>query len=70
MQDGVVKAPLKRVFADLVPAPIIERQKVGFPVDLAHMPLGQRPDQTAMDRWLEFNLEQLAGEPVRIEEVL
>lgn len=70
MRDGVVKAPLKRVFADLVPAPIIERQKVGFPVDLGHMPLGHRPGQPPMDRWLEFNLEQLAGEPVRVEEVL
>jgi hypothetical protein len=34
------------------------------------MPMPQRPGQTAMDRWLTFNLEQLAGEPVRIEEVL
>ena len=34
MAGGEVKAPLKRVFADLVPDAILERKKVGFPVDL------------------------------------
>lgn len=58
MQDGIVKAPLKRAFADLVPSPIINRKKVGFPVDLASI-FGV-PQEAAMDRWLEFNLECLA----------
>lgn len=58
MQDGIVKAPLKRAFADLIPPPIISRKKVGFPVDLASI-FGV-PQQDAMDRWLEFNLECLA----------
>lgn len=58
MQDGIVKAPLKRIFADLVPPAIINRKKVGFPVDLASI-FGV-PKQAAMDRWLEFNLECLA----------
>ena len=57
MQDGIVKAPLKRVFADLVPPPIINREKVGFPVDLPLI-FGV-PQHAAMDRWLEFNLECL-----------
>jgi asparagine synthase (glutamine-hydrolysing) len=70
MAGGVVKAPLKRVFADLVPAPIIERAKVGFPVPLDSMPLPGRAGLTPMDRWLEFNLQQLAGAPLGLEEVL
>jgi len=37
MHDGLVKAPLKRVFRPLVPLGIIERKKVGFPVDLGNM---------------------------------
>lgn len=60
MQDGIVKAPLKRVFADLVPPAIINREKVGFPVDLASI-FGM-PPQAAMDRWLEFNLECLGAQ--------
>lgn len=60
MQDGIVKAPLKRVFADVIPPAIINRKKVGFPVNLASI-FGV-PSQAAMDRWLEFNLECLAAQ--------
>ena len=70
MQKGIVKAPLKRVFADVVPAAIIARAKIGFPVDLDAMPLGGRAGQTSMDRWLAFNLEELAGESVGLEEAV
>jgi asparagine synthase (glutamine-hydrolysing) len=62
MAGGEVKAPLKRVFADIVPREIIERKKVGFPVDLQRVfdggsrAEGQKPQ---MDRWLQFNLETL-----------
>lgn len=59
MRDGIVKAPLKRVFAELIPLPIINRKKVGFPVDLASI-FGV-PRQAAMDSWLEFNLECLVS---------
>ena len=69
MAHGVVKAPLKRVFADRVPASIIARPKVGFPVPLAQLPLSSHPGKTAMDQWFEFNLSVLAGVPVTQEEV-
>jgi len=60
MHGGVVKAPLKRVFRDIVPASIIQREKVGFPVPLEALPLGPAVrGKTAMDRWLEFNLAEI-----------
>jgi len=37
MQNGIIKAPLKRVFKSLIPLDIIDRKKVGFPVDLSTM---------------------------------
>ncbi len=60
MKDGVVKAPLKRVFADLLPESIIERKKVGFPVDLESIfkDYGES-DESPMDKWFKFNLEVL-----------
>ncbi|MEZ7956292.1 MAG: asparagine synthase (glutamine-hydrolyzing) [Rubritalea sp.] len=62
MEKGVVKAPLKRVFRDLVPEPIITRKKVGFPVPLAEI-FGITPAEgkTFMDHWLIYNLEVLSG---------
>jgi asparagine synthase (glutamine-hydrolysing) len=63
MAGGEVKAPLKRVFADVVPREIIERKKVGFPVDLRRVfDEGATEDSGGspqMDRWLRFNLETL-----------
>ncbi|WP_202804774.1 asparagine synthase (glutamine-hydrolyzing) [Serinicoccus marinus] len=58
--NGIAKAPLKRVFSDLVPQAIVNRPKVGFPVDLESVfkdygPIGASP----MDKWLTFNLEVL-----------
>lgn len=62
MQDGVVKAPLKRLFSDLVPAAIVERKKVGFPVPLQTIPFYDPLDsRTVMDQWLKFNLSTLTG---------
>jgi asparagine synthase (glutamine-hydrolysing) len=58
MAGGEVKAPLKRVFADLVPPEIIERKKVGFPVDLQRV-FDSDEQEPPMDRWLQFNLEVL-----------
>src|SRR5207248_9299554 len=34
MKNGEVKSPLKRVFRNLIPLPISQRKKVGFPVPL------------------------------------
>ena len=58
MAGGEVKAPLKRVFADLVPREILDRKKVGFPVDLRRV-FAADPGSPQMDRWLHFNLETL-----------
>lgn len=69
MKGGVVKAPLKRVFDDLVPKPIIERVKVGFPVPLDSMHFGPAiGGNTAMDRWLEFNLNVLSNGSWNLED--
>ena len=59
IQNGIVKAPLKRIFKELVPQEIIERPKVGFPVPLASIPFEVPPGRTAMDTWLRFNLTEL-----------
>jgi asparagine synthase (glutamine-hydrolysing) len=59
MAEGVVKAPLKRVFADIVPPEIIAREKVGFPVALAATVPPGLPGATPMARWLAWNLELL-----------
>ena len=63
MHDGVVKAPLKRTFAYLVPRPILERRKVGFPVPLDLIDFGVSPDKPPMDRWLDFNLAEVIRTP-------
>lgn len=70
MANGVVKAPLKRIFADLVPEGIIKRPKVGFPVPLNKFDFDQASGKTPMDCWFEFNLTTLAGAPVLTEDVL
>ena len=59
MPDGVVKAPLKRIFASMIPAAIIEREKVGFPVDLQSMLPAGLVGANAMDRWFDWNLRLL-----------
>lgn len=59
MQDKIVKAPLKRIFNDIVPKEIIERKKVGFPVNLNDVLPTTIKGKTPMDRWFNFNLEIL-----------
>lgn len=61
MRKGIVKYPLKRVFRDLLPSAIVEREKVGFPVPLEKIFSSNSMDKTAMDSWLEFNLSELCG---------
>lgn len=59
LQDGVVKAALKRVFRQHLPQPVIDREKVGFPVNLGKFfsnPEGGSP----MEQWFQFNLERLS----------
>ncbi|MBL9186266.1 MAG: asparagine synthase (glutamine-hydrolyzing) [Opitutaceae bacterium] len=64
MAAGVVKAPLKRVFGHLLPPAIVNRPKVGFPVNLDRvLPRGGSAGTgTAMDRWFDFNLSALGLE--------
>lgn len=59
MKNGIVKEPLKRIFKTLVPQEIIEREKIGFPVDLDALPLGKTEQASGIDRWFEFNLKEL-----------
>ncbi len=59
MKDGVVKAPLKRVFKDIVPKHIIDRKKIGFPVDLSDV--FNVDKETSFDYWFDFNMKELTG---------
>ena len=69
MEGGVVKAPLKRIFKGEIPQPVLDREKVGFPVKLEEIPLGERAGRTPMDRWFEFNLSQLAGKTITMKDL-
>jgi len=70
MAKDQVKAPLKRIFSDLVPPGIIQRPKVGFPVPLAQIPFAPNSGKSPMDRWFEFNLSTLMDVPLLMEDVL
>jgi asparagine synthase (glutamine-hydrolysing) len=51
------KIQLKRIFSKILPAEIINRKKVGFPVPLSS--IFNAPPERAYDSWLEFNLKTL-----------
>lgn len=57
MPNGQVKGPLKRVFQDIVPQPIICREKVGFPVPFV-----------VYDDWFSFNMQTLGLETLHGKE--
>ncbi len=59
MLNGVVKAPLKRVFADQINPEIIQRKKVGFPVPLKDIFKDSHNNKNPMDNWFDFNLKCL-----------
>ncbi|WP_217560475.1 asparagine synthase (glutamine-hydrolyzing) [Paenibacillus sp. GbtcB18] len=59
MKDNIVKAPLKRVFKDILPNEIIDREKVGFPVKVDEIFSGNNEKQTGMDKWFDYNLNKL-----------
>jgi len=74
MAGGVVKAPLKRIFEEVVPDGILTRKKIGFPVPLEEIFFGRESDQggpkrDALDRWLRFNLEHLTGSDFTISDL-
>ncbi len=52
-----VKQPLKRIFADKIPKKIINRKKIGFPVDLGQI-FKNSKKKNFYDQWMEFNLEK------------
>lgn len=60
-KNNIIKAPLKRVFKDIIPVEIIERKKVGFPVKLEEIIPASIPGETPMDKWFNFNLINLQG---------
>jgi asparagine synthase (glutamine-hydrolysing) len=62
MAGGLVKAPLKRIFGGLLPASVVRRPKVGFPVLLDRILPSDVPGLTPMDRWFSFNLNELGIE--------
>lgn len=61
MENQVVKAPLKRVFRDLLPIEVVERKKIGFPVPLTDIFTGQKAHSVSYDSWFDFNLAVLEG---------
>jgi hypothetical protein len=65
-----VKGPLKEAFKYLLPNSIINRQKVGFPVQLSELGLNPSGELTYMDEWLRFNLIELCGSKKNAEEIL
>jgi asparagine synthase (glutamine-hydrolysing) len=57
MKDGIVKAPLKRIFKHEVPNQIVERHKIGFSVSLSD--IFNVSQEQAFDAWTNFNISQL-----------
>lgn len=55
IQGQIVKASLKRIFSDIIPSPILHRQKVGFPVDLEKL-LTQTNEKNIMNNWFNTNI--------------
>ena len=61
-KEGVVKAPLKRVFGELLPHEVVHRPKMGFPVDLSSLIPAQTLGATPSDKWFNYNLGLLGIE--------
>ncbi|NMA65591.1 MAG: asparagine synthase (glutamine-hydrolyzing), partial [Clostridiaceae bacterium] len=56
--NGIVKAPLKRIFSDKIPPEIIQRRKVGFPVPLNEV-FNTQDQDSFYDEWFDFNMKTL-----------
>ncbi|MGG9972092.1 asparagine synthase (glutamine-hydrolyzing) [Ferruginibacter sp. SUN002] len=62
MKNGIVKDPLKRIFSDILPDEVVNRKKVGFPVNLKNVFAEYMPESTQdanFDVWFDFNLKTL-----------
>ena len=57
MKGGIVKAPLKQIYKNLIPKEIINREKVGFPVVLSNIFNVEK--EKAFDSWFDFNIKNL-----------
>ena len=54
-----IKEPLKRIYKDLIPHEIINREKIGFPVPLESIFFHRNDNKNPMDSWLKFNMAEL-----------
>lgn len=52
-----IKQPLKRIFKNKIPEKIINRKKIGFPVDLSKI-FNKSSKKNFYDQWMEFNLKK------------
>jgi asparagine synthase (glutamine-hydrolysing) len=57
LENGLIKAPLKKLFKDIVPSEILAREKVGFPVDLRT--IFNTSSLHGFDTWTDFNIKNL-----------
>ena len=55
------KEPLKRIYQKLIPAEIINRKKIGFPVPLKEIFSNENENSSPMDDWLLFNINSLTN---------
>ncbi len=59
MEKGIVKAPLKRLAQGIIPSQIIQRRKVGFPVNLNYIFNNNESFRYNMKKFFKLNLSIL-----------
>jgi asparagine synthase (glutamine-hydrolysing) len=62
MANKIPKAPLKRIFRESIPTLIVDRKKMGFPVPLNSLGIGDN----GIDSWLSFNMKECIDNDYRI----
>ena len=60
-ENNIIKSPLKRIFKDLLPKEIINRKKIGFPVNLENIGIPNYIPGNLMDNWFQYNISVLFG---------
>jgi asparagine synthase (glutamine-hydrolysing) len=66
-ENNIVKSPLKRIFKNLLPTEIINRKKVGFPVNLDEIGIPNYKDGKMMDNWFQYNISVLLGNTIDLD---
>ncbi|CAH8767396.1 asparagine synthase (glutamine-hydrolyzing) [Paenibacillus dendritiformis] len=61
MSEGIIKAPLKRVFRNMIHPEIIGRRKIGFPVPVSQILPDGVEGRTPYEKWFNYNLTLLRG---------